>query len=67
MKSNSHEYTFSPNREESDDSVHFPVLKKIITLNDLAPSTQKEITFSPVSLPPRTPKPKHNKNDKVIQ
>jgi hypothetical protein len=55
-KTESPAFSFSPLREHSEERLEFPDVQRIITLNDLAPSTQRHLSASPPSLPPRTPK-----------
>ena len=38
--------------------MEFPPVQRVVTLNDLAPSTQRHLSATPPSLPPRTPKSK---------
>ena len=51
-------FSFSRERNKSEEVLEFPPVQRVVTLNDLAPSTQRHLTATPPSLPPRTPKSK---------
>ena len=64
---NSPIFSFSPAQVESEEILEFPNVQRVITLNDLAPSTQRHLSETPPSLPPRSPKSKGKKGQKKAE